>query len=52
MSRTIIKIPAPDIRNYVAKDMIANGTGKSQIFRDKREKRSKNPKRQSWNYED
>ena len=52
MSRTIIKIPAAPIRNHVAKDMIANGNGKSQVFKDRRDKRNKNPKHSTWNWED
>lgn len=52
MSKTIrIKVPKAKHRNEVARQMIEGGQ-RSQIFTDRRDKRNKNPKNQSWDYED
>ena len=50
MSKTIKKFES---RNYVARDMIAEGTGKKQVFKDRRDKRNKDARRKKeWlNYE-
>lgn len=41
----IIKVPKATHRNLIAREMILNGTGRTQIMKDRRDKRSKDARR-------
>lgn len=52
MSKTFhIKGKAPKKRNQVVREMIVEGIGRSQVMKDKRDKRTNNPGR-DWRSED
>lgn len=48
----VIKVPKAKHRNAIARDMILSGTGRTQIMKDRRDKRAKDArkKREAFDY--
>lgn len=49
--RVTIHVPKSEPRNHVAREMILSGTGKSQIMRDRRNRRPKDARREREHFD-